>query len=445
MTKDNMPQTTKESPEDGFHFFSLDVKKKVQERGAAFISEMAASIWEHMNPDERWVYEEQARNKKQIPCQVDLKKCRPRRRYCARIERVLNQAVGVRKFRMAQEIEETVRVLKHRDSLKSHPFHMAHVNYYCKDGSGRYLGCEIALLEFSFVDGVRKAFHAFINPGEIPIGYSFLARERATETHLIPLPPDGFGSESKYPAILNNIKSFLMGEDGDEAELPPLYTRPADIDAVESVLWQLNERPGPYMNAGRDSFRVYSVCKLFHELRNASMGVPSTVILHPNLLAEHELNNDALEYTEGLACDFHEMFDAMPHCSLSLVQRWSILIMEQCCGPLAIEIIPGKHCDYGSYLVKRARAKQLDSRIRCSNPNTVRHDLPSSKSLSGQSLSANNKCQERTLEQSEPMQQQLRAEDVRPRCPRHLRPRRPLRRPRTPIALLLARTNHSQK
>jgi hypothetical protein len=29
-------------------------------RRTVFISEMAASMWEHMKPDERWVYEEQA-------------------------------------------------------------------------------------------------------------------------------------------------------------------------------------------------------------------------------------------------------------------------------------------------------------------------------------------------------------------------------------------------
>jgi hypothetical protein len=31
--------------------------------------------------------------------------------------------------------------------------------------------------------------------------------------------------------------------------------------------------------------------------------------------------------------------------------------MEQCCGPLAVEIIPGKHCDFSTYLAKRARAQ----------------------------------------------------------------------------------------
>jgi protein maelstrom len=148
---------------------------------------------------------------------------------------------------------------------------------------------------------------------------------------------------SDHLEILTNIRLFLTGEDGDETKLPPLYTRPGDIEAVESVLWQLHERTGPYMNAGRDSFRVYSVCKLFHELRNANVGVPSAIILPPNFLAEDELIKDALEFTEGISCDFHEELEATRHCSVSCVQRWSFRIMEQCCGPLAIEIIPGKH------------------------------------------------------------------------------------------------------
>jgi hypothetical protein len=31
--------------------------------------------------------------------------------------------------------------------------------------------------------------------------------------------------------------------------------------------------------------------------------------------------------------------------------------MEQCCGPLAVEIVNGKHCDFSTNLAKRARTK----------------------------------------------------------------------------------------
>jgi hypothetical protein len=31
--------------------------------------------------------------------------------------------------------------------------------------------------------------------------------------------------------------------------------------------------------------------------------------------------------------------------------------MEQSCGPLVVEIFPGKHCDFNTYLANRARAQ----------------------------------------------------------------------------------------
>jgi hypothetical protein len=34
-----------------------------------------------------------------------------------------------------------------------------------------------------------------------------------------------------------------------------------------------------------------------------------------------------------------------------------ILIMVQSCGPLAVERFPRKHCDFSTYLAKRARAQ----------------------------------------------------------------------------------------
>jgi hypothetical protein len=73
MTENNMPQTKTESPEGGFHFFFLDVKKKTQGTDVAFISKIAATIWEHMKPNERRVYEQQSRKKKQNLYQVDFK------------------------------------------------------------------------------------------------------------------------------------------------------------------------------------------------------------------------------------------------------------------------------------------------------------------------------------------------------------------------------------
>jgi hypothetical protein len=161
------------------------------------------------------------------------------------------------------------------------------------------------------------------------------------------------------------------------------------------------------MNAGRDSFRVYSVCKLFHELRNASMSVPSAVILPLNILAEYELINDSLQFTEGISCDFHDELEAMRHCSLSYIKKWSFLIMHQCCGALAVEMISRRHCDISTYLAKRATFAYLHSRTRCWKSNIVLNEMPSSRPLSGQ-----NKFQEMALMQNEPTKQGLQGRGI---------------------------------
>jgi hypothetical protein len=40
--------------------------------------------------------------------------------------------------------------------------------------------------------------------------------------------------------------------------------------------------------------------------------------------------------------------------SLAHAQMCSFLSMEHSCGPLAVEIVPGKHCDFSTYLAMRA-------------------------------------------------------------------------------------------
>jgi hypothetical protein len=38
-------------------------------------------------------------------------------------------------------------------------------------------------------------------------------------------------------------------------------------------------------------------------------------------------------------------------------QRCSFLITEQSCRPLAVEMVPGRHCNFSTYIAKRVRAQ----------------------------------------------------------------------------------------
>jgi hypothetical protein len=65
----------------------------------------------------------------------------------------------------------------------------------------------------------------------------------------------------------------------------------------------------------------------------------------------------AVEIFPGKHCDFSTNLDKEAQLSLEHAQRCSFLIMEQRCGPLAVEMIPGKPCNFSTKLTKRARAK----------------------------------------------------------------------------------------
>jgi hypothetical protein len=56
-------------------------------------------------------------------------------------------------------------------------------------------------------------------------------------------------------------------------------------------------------------------------------------------------------------CDFSTNIAKNARATLAHAQRSSFLFMEQCCGPLSVEMIPGNHCDIITYLAKRTRAQ----------------------------------------------------------------------------------------
>jgi hypothetical protein len=66
----------------------------------------------------------------------------------------------------------------------------------------------------------------------------------------------------------------------------------------------------------------------------------------------------AVEIVPGKDCDFSTYLDKKERdLCLAHAPGCIFLISEQCCGPLAVEMIPGKHCDFSNYLAKRARAQ----------------------------------------------------------------------------------------
>ncbi|PNF15261.1 hypothetical protein B7P43_G01039 [Cryptotermes secundus] len=372
----------KKQPKNAFYFFMVHFRNLEEAKGVKFhdgwkdVSEKAGPIWKNMHPDEKWIYEEEARkargrDKNNLEC-----KFTSQGKSFAQVEREKNEAYE-QNIRMTQEIEGTVRSLDISTSLPTYPFHLIHVNYYCRQENGMYTPCEVALSEFTLMDGVRKVYHTLINPGNIPLGYKYEAERQSAETHQIPVPPEEFGGETDYVKILLTIKQFLTGPGGSKYPMPPLYTQPNCEDVVKNVLYRLEDCIRTDYSSESDTFRVYPLPKLFYELRNACIsdkpGAPGFPVYS---LAERELERDVFSFTQGISCKFHDGTDAVQHCSLSYVRRWGFIILDHCCKDLGIELIPGEHCprhaDTARYKRVTSRPSSVATDVSSPSPNLVK-------------------------------------------------------------------------
>jgi hypothetical protein len=65
----------------------------------------------------------------------------------------------------------------------------------------------------------------------------------------------------------------------------------------------------------------------------------------------------AVEMIPGKDCDFSIYLAKRGRAQSEHAQSFSFLIMEQCYFPLAVEMFPGNHWDFSTYLDKRVRAQ----------------------------------------------------------------------------------------
>jgi hypothetical protein len=65
----------------------------------------------------------------------------------------------------------------------------------------------------------------------------------------------------------------------------------------------------------------------------------------------------SVENIPGEHCDFSTYLTKRASSKFGACAEGNFLIMEQCCGPLAVEMIPGKHCNFSNNLDKSSRAQ----------------------------------------------------------------------------------------
>ena len=72
-------------------------------------------------------------------------------------------------------------------TLANFSFIIAHFSTQCKSHTGQVVPAEGAMMGISINHGINGEFHAFLEPGEIPIGYSSECMAKGRKTHQIPI------------------------------------------------------------------------------------------------------------------------------------------------------------------------------------------------------------------------------------------------------------------
>ncbi|XP_017036511.1 protein maelstrom 1-like isoform X2 [Drosophila kikkawai] len=218
---------------------------------------------------------------------------------------------------MKRTIERIVMAAKKSQDLENLKLIFCAFNYFTKDPNDNvYVPAEFAACEYSLQDGIKSVFSTLIDPGQLSLGLSRDAQEHSTGTHNLPLPPKAMG-ESNLLKLYSQMSRYLAKQCGYEP--PIVFTTKELIPIVESGFRFLACR-------GKEDFllqiEVFDIQYLFFILKK---------------------EKDFFEFTNDIACKFHEANDRTKYCTQSMVMRWAFTFSDYMCGDLDITMEPGKH------------------------------------------------------------------------------------------------------
>uniref|UniRef100_A0A2M4BMU7 HMG box domain-containing protein n=1 Tax=Anopheles marajoara TaxID=58244 RepID=A0A2M4BMU7_9DIPT len=327
----------KKAAKNGFFFYMLEWKQRVEASGRKSVSlaqvqEQAGPSWAAMNAAQRAPYLEKAKQSKfgggnavkltslGVPVtQIDAER-REKEEHAASI---------------ITRLKAMLETASRNDTLESLDFYIISFAYFCVNSDGDYLPAEMAVVRFNLKDGVHAKLHMLINPGSLPLGMAYDAQQHANDDHQLPTPPDALG-ETDFDVINDKLLQFLGYNNG---QIPLLFTERDDVAKVENMLQGIFG-----ISVTKDQLGVGSLADMFFHLKRATEKHGLDVATFPTVhRAQLLITKDIYDYTEGIACDYHEANSNVKNCALSRCVRWGYVIADNCCMDLCIELQPGKH------------------------------------------------------------------------------------------------------
>lgn len=326
-------------PKGPYYFFMMEFKKKQEAAGHYFrggvheVQMKASPRWNAMSNDEKEPYQKMAREHREFLRENGEK-------YTTHgIPLTMVEAEQKAKVAKVDMIKNTISDMLDKavanNELEKLEFYFISFAYFCVTSGGTYIPAEMGLVRYSLKDGVMDKLHMFIDPGKLPLGMAYDAKQHSESDHQLPIPPDAMGEKDNDEIILKMF-SFLSQQE----KMPPLFTETNDIKMVENILKGI-------LNQGAMEETTLLVCpmsELFYQLKRATESFGLDIKTFPSVhIAQAIIQKDVYEYTKDISCDVHEEQGNGKYCPLSRCVRWAYIISDSCCLDLSIEMKPGRH------------------------------------------------------------------------------------------------------
>ncbi|KXJ78325.1 hypothetical protein RP20_CCG004898 [Aedes albopictus] len=326
-------------PKGPYYFFMMEFKKKQEAAGHIFrggvheVQLRASPHWNSMTNEQKEPYQKMAQEHRDWLRQNGEK-------YTSQgIPLTMVEAEQKAKQAKGDLIKNTISDMLDKavanNELEKLEFYFISFAYFCVTSGGTYIPAEMGLVRYSLKDGVMDKLHMFIDPGKLPLGMAYDAKQHSESDHQLPIPPDAKGEKDNDEIILK-LFSFLSQQE----KMPPLFTETNDIRMVENILKGI-------LNQGSMDENTLLVCplsELFYQLKRATESFGMDIKTFPSVhIAQAIIQKDVYEYTKDISCEFHEDQGNGKYCPLSRCVRWAYIISDSCCLDLSIEMKPGRH------------------------------------------------------------------------------------------------------
>ncbi|KAK8779725.1 hypothetical protein V5799_018938 [Amblyomma americanum] len=291
-----------------FFFLMRELQNSRKERNLPCslddVREEAGEMWRQMSERQRAVYEDMANEHRERGRGSLYNKFTSDGRCIALVLKEEDERV--------QLLQESITNIQHYvddmgpvERIIKWPIYIVSTNILC-EANGITYPLEIAFIEYTIEKGFIRAFHRFINPGNIPLGFASAAKDHSENTHGIPII--GFEEGiTDYRQFVQDLFEFFRITNEDQC--PPIFTMRDHILQAEGCLRWIEEAARTPID-----IQVWDVLPLLRKLCSAAGNEISQGE------AERILYSAMFDYEMKCLCYYHAEIDNI-HCALGETRR----------------------------------------------------------------------------------------------------------------------------